>query len=64
MFEKVSTKEIEDIKGRLKSELEDKNLAFQRKEEVMSLLYHIDTWLDGRDYQKRERYREQLKSES
>ena len=63
MFKKVSTKEIEDIKERLKAELEDKNLPFQRKEEVMSLLYHIDTWLDGRDYQEREHYREVLRSE-
>ena len=64
MFKKVSTKEIRDIKERLKAELEDKNLPFQRKEEVMSLLYHIDTWLDGRDYQEREYYREVIKSES
>ncbi|MBA7608523.1 hypothetical protein ES703_15700 [subsurface metagenome] len=64
MLEKVSTKEIRDIKERLKAELEDKNLAFQRKEEVMSLLYHLDTWLDGRDYQEREHYREVIQSES
>ncbi|MBA7496372.1 hypothetical protein ES702_06980 [subsurface metagenome] len=64
MFQKVSIKEIKNIRERLKSELEDKNLPFQRKEEVMSLLYHIDTWLDGRDYQEREHYREVIKSES
>ncbi len=64
MFEKVSTKEIENIKERLKAELEDKNLPFQRKEEVMSLLYHLDTWLDGREYQERERYRQIIQSES
>lgn len=64
MFEKVSTKEIENIKERLKTELKDKDLPFQRKEEIMSLLYHVDTWLEGRAYQERERYREQLQSES
>jgi len=64
LFQKVSIKEIKNIRERLKSELEDKNLPFQRKEEVMSLLYHIDTWLDGRDYQEREHYREVIKSES
>jgi len=64
VFEKVSTKEIENIKERLKAELEDKNLPFQRKEEVMSLLYHLDTWLDGREYQERERYRQIIQSES
>ncbi|GAI77647.1 unnamed protein product [marine sediment metagenome] len=64
MFEKVETKEIENIKERLKTELKDKNLPFQRKEEIMSLLYHLDTWLEGRAYQEREHYREQLKSEN
>ena len=64
MFGKVTTKEIEDIKERLKAELEDKNLPFQRKEEIMSLLYHLDTWLDGKDYQEREHYREIIQSES
>jgi len=64
MFEKVSTKEIEKIKGRLKSELKDGNLPFHRKVEVESLLYHLDTWLDWKEGYDRERYREQLKSES
>jgi hypothetical protein len=64
VFKKVSTEEIKKIKGRLKSELKNGNLTFQRKEEVMSLLYHVDTWLDGKDYQERNRYREQLQSES
>ena len=58
MFKKVSTKEIENIKERLESELKDKYLPFQRKEEVESLLYHINTWLDWRDDQEREHYRE------
>jgi len=64
MFEKVTTKEIENIKERLEAEKGDKNLPFQRKEEVMSLLYHLDTWLEGRAYQEREHYREVIKSES
>ena len=60
MLKKVSVKEIEKIRERLKAELWDKFLSFQRKEEVMSLIYHLDTWLDGRDYQERE----QIQSES
>lgn len=64
MFEKVNTKEIQNIKGRLESELRDNNLPFQRKEEIKSLIYHLDTWLDWRDYQEREHYREVIKSES
>jgi len=47
MFEKVSYKEIKDIRDRLKTELEDKDIQFQRKEEVISLIYHIDTWSDA-----------------
>lgn len=64
MFEKVDTKEIKRIKERLKAELKDKNLPLHRKVEVESLLYHLNTWLDFRDYQEREHYREQLKSET
>ena len=64
VFEKVKTKEIKDIRDRLDKELGDKDIPFQRKEEVMSLLYHIDTWLDGRDYQEREHYRQVIQSES
>ena len=64
MFEKVGTKEIRDIKERLESELKDKNLPFQRKEEVESLITHLDTYLDWRDYQERKHYREVIKSES
>jgi len=64
LFQKVTTKEIKDIRDRLKTELEDKDLPFQRKEEVMALLYHIDTWLGGQDYREREHYREVIKSES
>ena len=50
MFEKVSTKEIESIKERLEVELKDKDLPFQRKEEVESLLVHIKTWLEWKAY--------------
>lgn len=64
MFEKVDTEEIKVIKKRLELELEDENLPFQRKEEVESLLVHIDTWLDEKDYQEREHYREVIQSES
>ena len=64
MFEKVNTKEIKDIKERLETELKDKDLPFQRKEKVKSLIYHLDTWLDWRDYREREHYREVIKSES
>ncbi|MBA7537572.1 hypothetical protein ES705_29841 [subsurface metagenome] len=64
MFEKVSYKEIKDIRDRLKTELEDKDIAFQRKEEVMSLIYHIDTWSEGMDYLERKHYRKAIKSES
>ena len=53
MLKKVDTKEIRDIKERLKAELEDKSLPFQRKVEVESLIYHINAWLDWRDYQER-----------
>jgi hypothetical protein len=64
MFKKVSKEEIEDIKKRLKSELEDKNLTFQRKEEVESLITHLDTWLFWKDYRKQKRYRDIFQSES
>ena len=64
LFGKVKTKEIKDIKKRLEAELRDENLPFQRKEEVESLIYYLNTWLDWRDYQEREHYREIIKSES
>ena len=64
LFERVNTKEIKNIKERLETELNDKDLPFQRKEEIESLIYHLNTWLDWRDYQEREHYRESIKSES
>ncbi|MBA7591311.1 hypothetical protein ES708_33464 [subsurface metagenome] len=53
MLKKVDTKEIRNIKERLESELEDKNLLLQRKEEAISLLYHLSNWLEWRDYQEK-----------
>ena len=53
MLEKVDIKEIQNIKERLKAELEDKDLPFQRKEEVESLVFHLNTWLDWRGYQEK-----------
>lgn len=64
MFEKVKTEEIRNIRDRLKSELRDKNLPFQRREEVNSLIYYLGTWLEERDYKEREHYREVIQSES
>lgn len=55
MFEKVSTKEIENIRERLEAELKDKDLPFQRKEEVTSLLGYLDTWLEWRAFQEKKR---------
>lgn len=64
MLGKVKIKEIRDIRTRLELELGNKNLPFQRKEEVESLLYHIDTWLEEKEYKEREHYREVIQSES
>ena len=64
MFQKVTTKEIKSILERLESELEDKNLPFQRREEVESLVHYLNTWLCWKEYQERERYRSVIKSES
>lgn len=64
MFKKVSTEEIERIKKRLEVELEDKSLPFWREKEVRSLIYHINTWLDWKDYQERQHYKEVIQSES
>jgi len=64
MFKKVDTKEVESIKERLEAEMKDKDLPSQRKEEVRSLIYHLNAWLDRRDYQERKHYREVIQSES
>jgi hypothetical protein len=57
MFKELSIEEIKKIKGRLKSELRDKDLPFQRKEEVKSLICHLNSWLEWRDYRGRKHYR-------
>ncbi|MBA7515721.1 hypothetical protein ES705_07764 [subsurface metagenome] len=64
MLKKVSTREIEKIKERLEAELESKYISSQRKKEVKSLIHHLETWLELRDYREREHYREVIKSES
>jgi len=64
MFQKVTTKEIKDIRERLESELEDKDLPFQRKEEVESLIHYLNTWLCWKEYQEREHYRAVIQSET
>lgn len=64
MYKKVSVEQIKKIKGRLKSELKDGNLPFHRKVEVEALLYNLDTWLQWKEGYDRERYKEQLQSES
>ena len=64
VLRKVSSREIEKIKERLEAELESEKLSFQRKREVESLLKHLSTWLELREYRERERYRVVIKSES
>jgi len=65
MIKRVKIKEIEDIKKRLELELEDKCSPLpERKKEIKSLIHHLSAWLDWRDYQEREHYREVIKSES
>ena len=64
MLKKVNIREIEKIKERLEAELESKEKSSQRREEVKSLIHHLETWLEWKDYRERKRYREQLQSES
>lgn len=64
MFQKVEIKEIKNIRERLESELKFGDLPYQRREEVKSLIYYLNTWLEWRDYREREHYREVIKSES
>lgn len=64
MFQKVSIKEIKSIRERLESELKFGDLPYQRKEEVKSLVYYLNTWLEWKEYREREHYREVIKSES
>lgn len=53
MLEKIGTKEIENIKNRLEAELEDKNLPSQKKVVVESLISHLTSWLEFREYWER-----------
>jgi len=64
MFKKVDTKEIKNIRERLESELKFGDLPYKRREEVESLVYYLNTWLEWKDYREREHYREVIKSES
>ena len=64
MFKKVSTKEIQNIKERLETELEDRYLPIQRREEVESLIIHLNVWLEWRDYRDKTHYREIIQSET
>ena len=45
LFKKVDIKEIKG-KERLETELKDNNLPYQRGEEVSSLIYYINVWLE------------------
>ncbi len=64
MFQKVTIKEIKNIRERLESELKDKYLPLHQKEEVESLIIHLNVWLEWRAYKERKRYREVIQSES
>lgn len=52
MFQKVSIKEIKNIRERLESELKFEDLPFQRREEIKSLVYYLNTWLEWRAYRE------------
>ena len=41
MFQGLDIEVLIEIENRLKSELEDKSIPYQRKEEIESCLYHI-----------------------
>jgi len=45
MFVGMNPQKLEEIKKHLKAELKDKNLPKQRKEEVLSYLYYISSWI-------------------
>jgi len=64
MFKKVDTKEIKNIRERLESELKFGDLPYKRREEVKSLIYYLNTWLEWKDYREREHYSEVIKSGS
>lgn len=54
MFSGLDISTINNIKKRLKSELQDKELPYHRKEEVNSLLYYINEWLRTKKLTKKE----------
>jgi len=64
LFKKVETKEIENIRERLESELKFGDLPYMRREEVKSLICYLKPWLEWRDYREREHYKEVIQSES
>jgi len=53
MFEGLNVSVIENIKKRLKSELEDKELPGHRKEEVLSLISYAEDWIKEKRFKKR-----------
>ena len=63
-FKKVEVKEIKSILERLETELRSGDLPYRRREEVKSLVYYLNTWLEWKDYREREHYREVIQSES
>lgn len=65
MFKRVSIEEIKGIRNRLEAELKDEYSPLpERKKEIKSLIHHLSVWLDWRDDQEREHYREVIRSES
>ena len=53
MFEGLNVSVIENIKKRLRSELEDKELPGHRKEEVLSLISYAEDWIKEKRFKKR-----------
>jgi len=52
MFEGLNVSVIENIKKRLRSELEDKELPGHRKEEVLSLISYAEDWIKEKRFKK------------
>lgn len=52
MFKKVETKEIKSIRERLESELKFGDLPYMRREEIKSLVFYLNTWLEWRAYRE------------
>lgn len=49
MFVGLNRETIENIKYRLESELKDKEIPYQRKEEVISLIKYADVWIKDKE---------------